>query len=326
MSLDFHQKVEQYKKEMMKQYKRSRNAPSSDEGIPTVAEVRAEKPVSAEVKAEIPVSAKAQREESVLNDEFSNAFPTRGNLDMFREDETRSFSETKVEQLSSSAEQSKGVALGKRPKNKESFSAVEPLAYQDEQREEYGVAQKVMANLGERAVPTNAAENNGEAANPDPNQSNQESVQNPSQEPTGNSILDAYLIENPKRGYLKIEVSSAFGALPVEGAVGTVSKVMSDGQRYIIDTLTTDRSGISEVIALPAPDKELSESPGKPGAAIPYAEYDLEVKKEGFVPVVAKNVPIFDGILSLQPVSMKPLLDSEETAQPDEILESQPNL
>lgn len=317
MSLDFNQKVEQYKKEMMKQYKRSRNAPSSDEGIPTVAEVRAEKPVSAEVKAEIPVNAKVQREGSILNDEFSNAFPTRGNLEMFREDETRAFSETKMEQLSSRPEQVEGMALKIRPENKESFSAAEPLAYQDEQGEEYGVAEEVMANLGSEDNSANTA-GGGETADSTPSE--------PTQEPTGNPILDKYLTENPKRGYLKIEVSSAFGALPVEGAVGTVSKVMSDGQRYIIDTLTTDRSGISEVVALPAPDKELSESPGKPGAAIPYAEYDLEVKKEGFVPVVAKNLPIFDGILSLQPVSMKPLLDSEETSQPDEIVESQPNL
>lgn len=316
MSLDFHQKVEQYKKEMMKQYKRSRNATSSDEGIPTVAEVRAEKPVSAEVKAEIPVNAKVQREGSILNDEFSNAFPTRGNLEMFREDETRAFSETKMEQLSSSIEQIKGMPMKNRPKNKESFSAAEPLAYQDEQGEEYGVAKEVMANLGTKDNSANTA--GGETADSTPSE--------PTQESTGNPILDKYLTENPKRGYLKIEVSSAFGALPVEGAVGIISKVMSDGQRYIIDSLTTDRSGISEVAALPAPDKELSESPGKPGAAIPYAEYDLEVKKEGFVPVVAKNVPVFDGILSLQPVSMKPLLDSEETSQPDEIVESQPNL
>ena len=76
-------------------------------------------------------------------------------------------------------------------------------------------------------------------------------------------------------GYLIVNVSTARGAIPLADASVTVLDEENGGG--IMTVLTTDTAGKTERIALSAPDRSLSESPG---GAKPYASYTLQVEKE----------------------------------------------
>ena len=104
-------------------------------------------------------------------------------------------------------------------------------------------------------------------------------------------------------GFLTVRAYTAGEALPLEGATVTVS---DGGDRLIEEEIlrTTDRSGSTEPIALPAPPAYDSQSPSK---TRPYAVYDVTVTHPRFYPFRATGVPIFAGITSLQPINMVPL-------------------
>ena len=80
-------------------------------------------------------------------------------------------------------------------------------------------------------------------------------------------------------GSLVVKVSTARGAIPLEGA--RVNIRGTDGQSSdVIYSLMTNRDGLTELVTLPAPARGLSESPGNP---TPYALYDLDIFKEGYI-------------------------------------------
>lgn len=104
-------------------------------------------------------------------------------------------------------------------------------------------------------------------------------------------------------GTLLVRVSTAGIFLPVEGADVRIHGAAEENQnvRYF---LTTDRSGLSERISLPTPPRALSMTPGnRPG----FSNYDIEVFKTGFYPAIFRNVPLFPGVNSIQPVELIPL-------------------
>lgn len=106
-------------------------------------------------------------------------------------------------------------------------------------------------------------------------------------------------------GYLIVNVSTARGALPLEGASVTVF-YDEDGNSSVHSVLTTDVSGKTERLELPAPSRELSEVPGN---AKPYSTYTISAKKDGYYTVTNTGVPIFAGITSVQPIEMIPLAE-----------------
>lgn len=145
------------------------------------------------------------------------------------------------------------------------------------------------------------------------------------EEPIDDTMRD-YYNRNISRGFLRLQVTSGQGAVPIEGVEGIISKTVQD-REYIIGRLLTDSSGVTKVIALPAPNRSLSEQPRSESMQeLPYATYDLSVNADNFVPVLIKDIPIFDGIVSIQPIGLQPLLGSEQTAPPEMIQESEPNL
>ncbi len=73
----------------------------------------------------------------------------------------------------------------------------------------------------------------------------------------------------------------------------------SDGTEII--TTSTDMSGRTEQISLPAPSKTLSSVPSEEE---PAAFYDVYVSAEGFVPTRVKNVKIYEGVTSLQKLDL----------------------
>ncbi|MBO5364685.1 MAG: hypothetical protein J6A56_04405 [Clostridia bacterium] len=117
-------------------------------------------------------------------------------------------------------------------------------------------------------------------------------------------------------GTLVVQVTLARGAVPVEGA-----KVIVSLADRVLANLSTDKSGQTEAISLPAPESSLSQTPG--GAIRPYSVYHIRISYPGYYVEEAINVPIFDGINSIQPVALVPL---PEGISPDtEILVDESN-
>ena len=112
--------------------------------------------------------------------------------------------------------------------------------------------------------------------------------------------IQAFLSQNPAFGTLIFQVTGGQGAFPVPNATVTLSKVLKDDFSLSI-TIRTDESGKTEPISLPPPDRKLSQSPNN---GIVYAAYDAKVTAAGFLPTEIRNLPVFDGVTTIQPVNL----------------------
>ncbi len=105
---------------------------------------------------------------------------------------------------------------------------------------------------------------------------------------------------NTGTGQLTVAVRTAGGALPIEGALVTVS---SEGE--VIGVFPSDRSGNTELLAIPTPPREASQKPGYDG--LPYATVFIEVDKDGYYSGQYISVPVFPDVITRQPVNLLPL-------------------
>lgn len=110
-------------------------------------------------------------------------------------------------------------------------------------------------------------------------------------------------------GYLVVHVTTARGAIPLEGAAVSIRPNEDEDTTSRADILyatVTDRDGNTERITLPAPPRQNSMSPGQ---VPPYATYHLEVRREGYGMQSFAALPIFSGITAIQPVDLIPLAE-----------------
>ena len=111
---------------------------------------------------------------------------------------------------------------------------------------------------------------------------------------------------NTDTGYLVVAVSAARGNFPLEGARVRIYSTENDEPRLLY-TLTTDSSGRTKSIELPAPPLSASLTPDT--AEIPYASYNIDTDYEGYYTIENINAPIYSGITSIQNVAMIPITD-----------------
>lgn len=121
-------------------------------------------------------------------------------------------------------------------------------------------------------------------------------------------------------GGLKVEVYTGSRAFPVEGAHIVVCRETKDGEE-LLKTLTTEKSGSSETIYLSAPPEKNSK---QAGGGLGYSLYNIRVDKEGYYTVEYLNVPIFAGIIAIQPVELVPLPFGEERGKNKFFVEEEP--
>ena len=112
-------------------------------------------------------------------------------------------------------------------------------------------------------------------------------------------------------GRLRIRVTEAGGALPVEGAVVTIAEYEDGGDGELLYSLRTDSGGLTETVTLPAPPASDSL---KPGASRPYALYNVDISYPGYYPVENVAIPVFDRITAVQPVNLLPLSEQDRLA------------
>lgn len=113
--------------------------------------------------------------------------------------------------------------------------------------------------------------------------------------------------ETAGEGTMRIKVASSLGQLPVPGA--SVSIFYTADPDTPIIQLTTDESGLTEEIELPAPPVQYSLEPSD---IKPYAEYNIEVTAPGYEPVYVFGSELLANELSLQTIRMNPLEVTEE--------------
>ena len=110
------------------------------------------------------------------------------------------------------------------------------------------------------------------------------------------------------RGFLRIRVTRAGGALPVEGAEVVISDYEPSDESgeggEVLFRLTTGEGGLTQTVMLPAPSAGESL---RPGAAQPYALYNVNLTYDGYYPVEGVGVPVFDRIVAVQPFELTPM-------------------
>ena len=147
-------------------------------------------------------------------------------------------------------------------------------------------------------------------------------IQTPAPTPTPAPSVDRPSGEMTGQGKLVFKITTAGGAIPLEGAKITLraDRSASDGNGgEVMAVLFSGGDGKSEVLTLPAPARSLSLEPAKDGAPVPYALYNADVRLRGFYDQSYIRIPVFDGITSIQRASLVPLPENgfEDGVRPD---------
>lgn len=119
------------------------------------------------------------------------------------------------------------------------------------------------------------------------------------------------LSESPSySGNLTVNVTSSVGFIPVRDAAITISHTGEPNS--VIETLTTNSSGQTQTVSLPAPNLSYSANPDS--TQQPYSEYDITVTAPGYEPVSVSGTEILPDVNAIQPIMMTPLEEAPETA------------
>ena len=118
--------------------------------------------------------------------------------------------------------------------------------------------------------------------------------------------MDATLFT--KAGFLRINVTSSLGQIPVKDATVSITYTGEPGR--VLEELTTDESVLTDTIELPAPDISYSLDPES--EVQPYSEFTITVTASGYETVIVSGSEILAESLSTQPIRMNPLDATEE--------------
>ena len=104
-----------------------------------------------------------------------------------------------------------------------------------------------------------------------------------------------------EQGYITARAYMSNAQIPLENVAVTI--LSQDGTA--IAMRLTGRSGLTEPVAIPTPDRIDSEAPEVGGQ--PFTDLTIHAWKSGFEQVTARNVQIFSGVTTVQDLEMVPL-------------------
>lgn len=119
-------------------------------------------------------------------------------------------------------------------------------------------------------------------------------------------LYDDFIKSNPDIGNLKVQVFTAYGAIPVAGSEVLVTKNIEE-YRIIFFQGFTDSSGIISNISLPAPKTITSATPE---ITPEYTIYDLTVLHQEYEALKTYSIGMFGGVNIIQYVKMLPNLEN----------------
>ena len=139
-------------------------------------------------------------------------------------------------------------------------------------------------------------------------------------ESTAADPLRMFLTQNPGYGTLVFQVTGEGGAFPVAGATISLQKPLDDRISFSVE-LVTDESGKTVPVSLPAPSRNISQSPN---GGVAFSTYEATVSAPNLAPARIVGLPIFDGVTTLQPVQLSPDIGRQEPIKT--IVDEEPNL
>ena len=112
--------------------------------------------------------------------------------------------------------------------------------------------------------------------------------------------LRIYPAEMGTQSLGRLKVRATTNSLsPVANVKVTVASAATP--ETVLDELSTDASGLTPEITLPAPSWDYSQ---EPSASQPYSEYTIQISAPDYVPVTVQNAEIFPDTLALQEAVM----------------------
>ena len=115
-------------------------------------------------------------------------------------------------------------------------------------------------------------------------------------------------------GGIVVNVTTLNRLYPVKDALVTVF-TGDVSNRQVIETGVTDKSGKTAIFNLKTPPKSDSQQ-AENGSAIPYSQYNVSVKSDGYVEQIAMNVPVFSGVTSVQSIDLLPVASAGSHTAP----------
>lgn len=115
-------------------------------------------------------------------------------------------------------------------------------------------------------------------------------------------------------GGLQVKVTTLSRLYPVPNAFITVFTGASNN-KTVVETDTTDESGLTGIFNLKTPPKSESQQISESGD-IPYANYNISVKSDGYVEQIIMNVPVFSGVVSVQNIDILPIAAAGNNTRP----------
>ena len=103
---------------------------------------------------------------------------------------------------------------------------------------------------------------------------------------------------------------SASEAIPIEGAVIKIRNPYGE----LLYSILTDEDGITEILELPAPPRELSLEPETVDRS--YSLYDIEISKIGYYTKEILNIPLYAGVPTELPINMIDVTDDNADQYP----------
>lgn len=135
--------------------------------------------------------------------------------------------------------------------------------------------------------------------------------------------INDFLVANNESGTMRVEAFASDRSFGIGSARVMIFVELPSGNVAVFDGLT-DIDGVTQSVRLPAPPRELAQSPQTgPNARLPYSVYSVYVEHPAFVRSVFTNVPVFSGVESIQPVRM--LAKSAGTSEPEPIVVDETN-
>jgi len=113
-------------------------------------------------------------------------------------------------------------------------------------------------------------------------------------------------------GFLQVRVLSASTNRPISGALVEVTPTAETAYlepELTFDEISTDTSGLTEMLPLPTPPIERSMAPSD---AQPYSQFQLRITAPGYEPLNIIGTSIFANEEAIQPVLLHPQETSEE--------------
>ena len=114
-------------------------------------------------------------------------------------------------------------------------------------------------------------------------------------------------------GGLIVMVTTVRGLYPVASAKVTVFTGNAKNMNLVAEEYTNE-SGKTPLIKLPSVSSDLSEAPNPKER--PFAYYNIKTTADGYIDTINYNVAVFDGITSVQNVSLYPIASRPDDSGP----------